>query len=113
MARQPTSKTARRSSPSRKKGEFEFSTDCPRLVPTGGGQWAYVRGVGGRTVHVRVGSDAYDTAVRSIIDELAGSVAAQRMADDVARLAATYPGCGWELRDTAVDTVDDTEALAA
>lgn len=74
------------------KGGFESSPDCPRLVPTGDGRWTYVRNADGRTVHVRVGSEAYVAAVGGLVEVLGDRVSAE-----VAAQAAAYPEVPWAL----------------
>jgi hypothetical protein len=84
-------------------------------VPTGGGAYAYVRGASGRTVHVRVGTPAYLAALDELRAEVSGP-SAERLAADVAALAAQFPDAGWdavtpEAHDTDADASDADAAL--
>jgi hypothetical protein len=85
-----TSKTARASTPSSKKGGFEFDPVSPRVIPLGGktapGSYAYVQTLDGRTVHVAVTSATFIELVAT----LAGiGVAAGRTAEVADKAAAS------------------------
>lgn len=87
-----TSKTARSSTPTGKASAFEMSPDIPRIVPTGDGNYCYVRVPSGATTHVKVGSDAFIDAISS----LSGSPAAKKAAALAETYANTYNNPGWK-----------------
>jgi hypothetical protein len=87
-----TSKTARSSTPTGKAGAFEMSPDIPRLVPTGDGNYCYVRVPTGATTHVKVGSDSFFEAINS----LCGGPAAKKSGTIAASYAATYNNPDWK-----------------
>lgn len=72
----PMSKTARASASKGKKKEEGFiaSGDVDRIIPLGGGTWAYVLSSDGKTHHVKVGSPKWnDLIINLVSDEKLGA----------------------------------------
>ena len=94
MANSPkTSKTARRSTVRTVKSrKTNIAPGLERIIPTGDGSWAYVLTDVGTTVHVRVGSEQFRSAVAA-----AHAAGGDIVADAVAGFADRWPDTGWEL----------------
>jgi hypothetical protein len=61
------SKTAKRSQARKKEEGFQASGDMDRIIPLCGGEWAYLLDPrDGRTYHVRVGSDKWNSLIGDI-----------------------------------------------
>lgn len=72
----PLSKTARASKGKKKDEGYQPSGELDRFVPLARGEYAYLRDPrDGRTLHLRVGSDKWNT----VIGELLGSVHGNRI----------------------------------
>lgn len=61
------SKTARASKGKKKDEGFIASGDCDRLIPLNGGTHAYVLTIDGKTHHVKVYSDEWNTLVEPLV----------------------------------------------
>jgi hypothetical protein len=68
-------------------GEFKY------VIPLNGGKHAYVRNLtNGRTAHLRTDSEAFVELIRV----LAGAGHGTKIRAELATLAATHPGHGWD-----------------
>jgi hypothetical protein len=68
-------------------GEFKY------VIPLNHGKHAYVRNLtNGKTVHLRIASDAFVEEIRV----LAGAGHGAKVRAELNSLAATYPGDGWD-----------------
>jgi hypothetical protein len=84
----PSSKTARRSSPTSTSGAFAVDPGVNRLIPLGGGDYAYVLHANGSTSHLAVESEAFAAAVTTLV----AAVGAERVQRDFAeRIAGPAP----------------------
>ncbi len=77
----PVSKTARASRGKKKEEGFIASGDVDRIIPLNNGQHAYVLTPDGRTHHVKVNSEKWNSLVIDLIsDEKHGARAREQLA---------------------------------
>jgi hypothetical protein len=91
-----TSKTARasvRAGQAGQGGALSVLGEFKYLIPLNGGKHAYVRNLtNGKTVHVRIDSEAFLEEVR----QLAGAGHATKIRAEISGLATAFPGDGWD-----------------
>lgn len=65
----PVSKTARASKVKKEEG-FIASGDMDRIIPLCGGEWAYLLDPrDGKTQHIRVGSERWNSLIEVLVDD--------------------------------------------
>jgi hypothetical protein len=91
-----TSKTARasvRAGQAGQGGALSVLGEFKYLIPLGSGKFAYVRNLtNGKTVHLRTDSDAFVDEIRV----LAAAGHGAKIRAEIAGLAESHPGHGWD-----------------